>query len=233
MEGKKFLKGEALSFGWETAKANIGFFVVFLLLMWLAQVIFTAPSGSWWGKVYFWSPILYLLNMVVSVFINLAVVRVVLRFNHGETAELSDLWMGYPQFLDFLVGSILYGLLVFAGLILCVIPGIYWGIKYQFYGYCIMDKNVGPVEGIKMSGRLTQGSWWNLFWLGLLQGCVVFLGMLACLVGLFWAMPTAMIAHGYAYVRLAAVEPQALMPAPASEPVPGTPPMPPVPPAEQ
>jgi uncharacterized membrane protein len=210
MDGKRFQIGDALSFGWEIAKANIGFFVAFLLLIWLAQVICNGPSGYYWGKYYFWSPIFSLLGLVVGVFINIAMVRVTLRFNHQETAELADLWMGYPQFLDFLVGSILYGLLVFAGLILCIIPGIYWGIKYQFYGYCIMDRNVGPVEGIKMSGRLTQGSWWNLFWLGVLQGCVVLLGMLACIVGLFWAVPTAMIAHGYAYVRLAAADQQAM-----------------------
>ena len=53
MEGKKFLKGEALSFGWETAKANIGFFVVFLLLIWLAQMISNGPSGYYWGKFYY------------------------------------------------------------------------------------------------------------------------------------------------------------------------------------
>lgn len=219
MEGKRFEIGDAISFGWETAKANIGFFVVFLLAMWLAQAIFNAPSGYYWGEYYFWSPIFSLLSMAVSVFISIAVVRVVLRFNRGETAEMEDLWMGYPLFLDFLVGSILYGLLVFAGLILCVIPGIYWGVKYQFYGYCIMDRNVGPVEGIKMSGRLTQGSWWNLFWLGIMQFLVVLLGMLACLVGLFWAMPTAMVAHGYAYVRLAAAAPEALAPPATAEPV--------------
>ena len=232
MAEKKFLKKEAINFGWETAKANIGFFVLFLLVIWIAEVIFTAPSGSYWGKYYVWSPVLFLLDWIVGVFVGLAVIRVTLRFTRGETAEFEDLWMGYPKFLEYLVGSILYGLLVFAGLVLLIIPGIYWAVRYQFYGYCIVDRDLGPVAAIKMSGRITRGSWWNLFWLGILQFLVVLLGFIACCVGLFWAVPTAMVAHAYAYVKLAAFEPPASqMPvaAPAE-----TPPaeMPPAPPAE-
>lgn len=233
MADKKFLKKEAIGFGWETAKANIGFFVLFLLVIWLAQAVFNVPSGYYWGKYYVWSPIFSLLSWVVGVFVGLAVIRVTLRFNRGETAELEDLWMGYPKFLEFLVGSILYGLLVFAGILLLIIPGIYWAVRYQFYGYCIVDRDVGPVEAMKMSGRITRGSWWNLFWLGILQALVVLLGALACLVGLFWAMPTAMVAHAYAYMKLAAYEPPAAQ-IPATAAPPEAPPAaaPPAPPAE-
>jgi uncharacterized membrane protein len=233
MSDKRFLKKEAIGFGWETAKSNIGFFVLFLLVIWVANFIFSAPSGYYWGKFYFWTPILSLLSWVVGIFISMAVIRVILRFNRGETAEFEDLWMGYPKFPEFLVGSILYGLLVFAGFLLLIIPGIYWGVRYQFYGYCIMDRDVGPVEAMKMSGRITRGSWWNLFWLGILQALVVLLGMLACCVGLFWAIPTSMVAHGYAYMKLAAAEPPAMQQPAAAAPVEAPPnTMPPAPPAE-
>jgi uncharacterized membrane protein len=230
MDGKKFLKKEAISFGWETAKANIGFFVVFLLLIWLVEAIFAGPSGYWWGKFYFWSPILSLLGWVASIFISLAVIRVSLRFVRGETAEFEDMWMGYPKFLEFLVGTILYGLIVLAGFILLIIPGIYWAVRYQFFGYCIVDKDVGPVEAIKMSGRITRGSWWNLFWLGVLQALIAMAGACLCLVGLFWAVPTAMMAHAYAYRKLADPEPQAqaAQPLPADAP-PAAPPAAPAP----
>lgn len=231
MADKKFLKKEAIGFGWEIAKANIGFFVLFLLIVWVANMIFTAPSGYYWGKFYVWTPFLAVLSWVVGIFINMAYIRVSLRFARGETAELEDLWMSYPKFLEFLVGSILYGLLVFAGILLLIIPGIYWAVRYQFFGYCILDRDVGPVEAMKMSGRITRGSWWNLFWLGILQALVVLLGALACLVGLFWAMPTAMVAHAYAYVKLVAYEPAAAqMPtaaAPAEAPPAAAPPAPP------
>ncbi len=230
MDDKKFLKKEAIDFGWETAKANIGFFVLFVLIIWIANGICYAPSGYYWVEFYFWSPIFSLLSWVVGIFIHMAVVRVSLRFNHGETAELEDLWAGYPKFPEFLVGSILYFLLVLAGMILLIIPGIYWAVRYQFFGYCIMDRDVGPVEAMKMSGRITRGSWWNLFWLGILQFLVVLLGILACCVGLFWAMPTAMVAHGYAYVKLAVYEPPAAQQPEAAEAPPAE--APPAPPAE-
>lgn len=233
MADKKFLKKEAIGFGWETAKANTGFFVLFLLVIWAANAVFTAPSGYYWGKVYLWSPFFSLLGWAVDVFVSLAVVRVALRFSRGETAEFEDLWMGYPRFLEFLVGSILYALLVLAGLLLLIVPGIYWGVRYQFFGYCILDRGLGPVEAMKMSGRITRGSWWNLFWLGVLEGLVVLLGFLACCVGLFWAVPTAMVAHAYAYVKLAAAEPPAAQQPAAAEPADASPAAaPPAPPAQ-
>jgi hypothetical protein len=179
------------------------------------QGIFNWPSYLRPDPYPLWISIFSLLNWVVSTFIGLAVIRIVLRFNRGETAEYEDMWMGYPKFLDFLVGSILYGLLVLAGFILLIVPGIYWAVKYQFFGYCIMDRDVGPVEGIKMSGRITKGSWWNLFWLGILQGLIGMAGACACIVGLFWAIPTAMVAHGYAYVKLSGSEPLAVQQVPA------------------
>jgi uncharacterized membrane protein len=232
MAEKKFLKKEAINFGWETAKANIGFFVVFLLIVWVANMVFSAPSGYYWGRFYIWTPFLSLLSLVVGIFIAMAYIRVALRFTRGETAEFEDLWMSYPKFLEFLVGSILYGLLVLAGLVLLIIPGIYWAVRYQFFGYCILDRDVGPVAAIKMSGRITKGSWWNLFWLGILEFLVVLLGILACFIGLFWAIPTAMVAHAYAYMKLAAYEPAAAQ-MPVAAPA-GAPPAeaPPAPPAE-
>ena len=231
MPEKKFLKKEAINFGWEIAKANIGFFVLFLLVVWVANMIFSAPSGYYWGKFYIWTPFLSILSWVVSIFISMAYIRVSLRFTRGETAEFEDLWMSYPKFLEFLVGSILYGLLVFAGILLLIIPGIYWAVRYQFFGYCILDRDVGPVEAMKMSGRITRGSWWNLFWLGILQFLVVLLGAIACLVGLFWAIPTAMVAHAYAYVKLAAYEPPATQ-KPVVAPTEAPPAAPPAPPVE-
>ena len=59
----------------------------------------------------------------------------------------------------FVIGSILYVIIVFVGFLLLIIPGIYLAIKYQFFAVCIFDKDVSTVEGLKMSGRITKGSW--------------------------------------------------------------------------
>lgn len=214
MAEKRFEIGDAVRFGWETAKANIGYFVIVVLVIWVVQGVFNWPSYVRIDPYYVWMPLFSMLNWIVSTFVGLAIIRISLRFNKGETAEFEDLWMGYPKFLEFFVGSLLYGLLVMVGFILLIVPGIYWAVKYQFYGYCILDRDVGPWEGLKMSGEITKGSWWNLFWLGLLSGLIAMAGACACCVGLFWAMPTVMVAHGFAYMRLAGAVPPAALQAP-------------------
>ncbi len=100
------------------------------------------------------------------------------------------------------MGSILYGLMVLGGLILCVIPGIYLAIRFSFYGYLIIDRDTGPVGALKRSWEITRGSTFELFLLGVVFFGITLLGVLACVVGLFAAVPTIWIAHAHVYRRL-------------------------------
>ncbi len=65
--------------------------------------------------------------------------------------------------------------MVAVGLMLLIVPGIYLGLKYQFYGYAIADKGIGPIDALKESDRMTEGAKQNLliFWLTLYCGIIV------------------------------------------------------------
>ena len=58
---------------------------------------------------------------------------------------------------------ILYGLIVLAGMILLVIPGIIWAVKLQYFSYFIIDKKLAPIEALKESSRITTGIKWDVF----------------------------------------------------------------------
>ncbi len=203
MATSKFSIGEAVRFGWETMKTNLGFFVVVVLITWVADGI---PSGlqslfyDSWALVI----ILSLIGMVIGLFVNMAYVRIGLLFAGGEKAEYADLYLSYPLFWKFLVGSILYGLIVLGGLILLIVPGIIFAVKYQFFMYLIIDQGMDPVESIKRSGEITQGVKWDVFVLDLAFMGINLLGLLACFVGLFATVPTTMVAMAYVYRRLLA-----------------------------
>lgn len=213
---KRFDRGEAVRFGWEVMKNNLLFFVVVLLIAWALEAIFSIPHMGW-HAFFFISPFFALINLVISIFIAMAYIRISLRFVDGEKADFPDLWASYPLFFNYLVGAILYGLIILAGLILLIIPGIIWGIKYQFFGYLIIDKEMPPVAALKKSGQITMGSKWSLFVLALLFLGIFILGLLACVVGLFAAIPTIMVAHAYVYRKLLSQAPaeQLVSPAPA------------------
>ena len=235
MGKKDFSIGDAVQFGWDTMKNNLGFLIPAVLIMWLAAAI---PSGlsSFSYRMPLVAAAIYslifgIISFVIGMFVNMAQIKVGLRFSRGETADFPDLLNEYPRFWDFLLGSILYALIVIGGLILLIIPGIYWGIKYHFYGYLIIDQGMGPVDAIKKSGELTDGVKWDLlvFWLALLG--IYILGFLACCVGVLFAIPVILVAVAYVYrtLLIATMTPQAQQapPVQAPGPPPAAPPEPP------
>ena len=215
MGKKDFSIGNAVQFGWDTMKNNIAFFIIMIIILWVVAAIPSGLSSFSYrmslGAAVVYSFIFGIISFVVGMFVNMAQIKIGLRFSKGETADFPDLINEWPRFWDFLLGSILYALIVIGGLILLIIPGIYWAIKYHFYGYLIIDRGLGPMDAIKKSGELTDGAKWNLlvFWLALFG--IYILGFLACCVGILFAIPVIIVAVAYVYRTLlvATMAPQA------------------------
>ena len=83
-----------------------------------------------------------------------------------------------------------------------IVPGIYLAVKYQFVPYLIVDKGMDPIEAFKESGKMTDGSKWDLLLLLIVLGMIVIIGFLAFIVGSFVAIPVVMVAEAYVYKKL-------------------------------
>ena len=59
----------------------------------------------------------------------------------GETPDLGKAF-STEHLGPFIIGSILYGIIVVIGLILCIIPGIIAAIMLAFYGFYILDQGM-------------------------------------------------------------------------------------------
>ena len=57
--------------------------------------------------------------------------------------------------------------------LIILVAALYLFLKYQFYGYLIVDRSSGPLEALKESGRLTDGMFKNLFLFWLEMGFVI------------------------------------------------------------
>ena len=232
---KKFSKVEAIRFGWQTMKQNIGFFIRLLIV---AGLIYIIPDivGSFLRAA---SPVLaFIVNTVIGgilgIIVALGLIKISLNFCDSIKSKFGDLFSQYRLFFRFLFASLLYGLITFAGFILLVIPGIYLAMRLQFYRYFIVDKGSLVTESLKKSWEVTRGSAWNLFIFGLLLGLINLAGALVFLVGLFATLPTTFVAVAFVYRKLLAqLTPQAPTPAPPSpSPTVSPPPSEPTPPAE-
>ena len=203
MSPRFFSKSEAVLFGWNTLKKNFGFFLGMLaiivavnLLVGLVMSLFSEEAPK--VLVIAVSAISWILDLLIS----MGVIKITLKFCDQEQATYRDLFSAYRLLLNYLVGSIVYGIMVAIGFVFLIAPGIYLAVKYQFYDYLIIDKGMGPKDAIKRSGVLTEGVKRNLvlFWLALVG--INILGMIALGVGLIATVPVSWLANAYVYRRL-------------------------------
>lgn len=185
-------------------KSNIVFFIGLLILTGLILVAPSIISELIKEEVLALSIIIDIASWVLQLVIGMGLIRIALRLYGNEKGEFADLFSCFPLFFKYLFSSILYGLIVLGGMILLIIPGIIWAIKFQFFTYFIVDKELGPIEALKRSSAITKGAKWDLFFFGLLLGLINLLGALGLLIGLFVTIPTTMVATAFVYRKLLA-----------------------------
>lgn len=78
---------------------------------------------------------------------------------------------------------ILRSLIVGIATCLFIIPGIYVAVRLIFSEYAVIDQNMGIIEAMKYSWRITKGSFWRLFGAAIVGGLVYLAGFAVCCVG--------------------------------------------------
>lgn len=214
MNPRGFEVGDAIRFGWTTAKAHLNLVVVLTLVTLLAGGL---PSAIAEGVVR-GSPGLAALfriaGTIISLIVSIGATRVSLRLHDGGTATVGDLFaVDGPLLWRYFLASLLYWVVVAVGLVLLVIPGIIFSVRYLFYGYAVVDRNARPVEALAQSAAATKGVWGALSLFGLVIILLNILGALALGVGLLVTLPVSALATAWVYRRLTGTRPAAEAPA--------------------
>jgi uncharacterized membrane protein len=192
MAGPNFSIGEAIRFAWSTVIANLGLFIVAILIV-IAISMFPVIFESWVAVVVSW-----LLGLVVS----LGIMRMCLKFVDGDRGELIDLFETIPFIASYLIASIVVSIVVMIGFILLIIPGILLGVRLQLYGWSVIDKQAGPFTAIQDSWDITRGSFWMLVGFWFVLAGINLLGMLALGIGLLVTAPMSLLATAHVYRQL-------------------------------
>jgi hypothetical protein len=200
----KFSIDEAIQVGWTAAKRHIGFFVLLLVVVGLVQAIPSRVQTATQDTAPALSFLFGLVSLAVGQVVGMGLTRISLKFADGQSARLSDLYADLPRFFSFLFAGVLYAVIVVVGLVLLVVPGVMWAVRYGFYAYLVIDRGAGPLEALRKSAEITQGARWQVFFFGILAFGILLAGAIALLVGLFWAIPTTLVAAAVVYRRLLA-----------------------------
>ena len=200
--GEKFSKLEALRFGWQAMKANLGFWVGLMLLVLGMNAL--PELGRWQTQetapllALFWTVSGYLIQMATQ----MGLIRISLILLDGRRPRYSELFGDLVQFFRYIVGNLLFVLIILVGVLLLIIPGILWSIKYQFAPFLIVDRGLGVTAAFRESSRITSRSKGDLFLFFLLAIGLNLFGLLAFAIGLFTTLPATMIAYTYIYRKL-------------------------------
>lgn len=141
---------------------------------------------------------------MLPVALALAFIRVSLALHDGRPVDLGRPAELLDGLLSYLVTSVLYGLVVAAGFVLLIVPGVIWAVQFGCAYFVAADAKLDPIEAMRESSRLTRGARWHLLGFGLLLGLVNLAGALAFGIGLLVTIPTTFLAAVYAFRRLQA-----------------------------
>jgi len=163
-----------------------------------------------------WGGLASLLGWILLILLKMGLIRTGLKVLDGGKPEVNDFSSSPLQFLHFLGATILCGLMVIAGLIVFIIPGIILAVRFQLYSYLLIERDLRPVAALKQSWAMTKGKTGSLFLFGLAGMGATLLGMLAFFIGLFAAIPVVLVAKAFVYRKLSGDAPEVLAPGAAS-----------------
>jgi hypothetical protein len=195
--GGRLDAGAAISYGWKAMTRYIGPFVLIALVVVGVQIVLSIAGyaiDNYWLRMV-WNILVWIVGLILA----MGLIRAALAVADGGQPEVGMLFRT-EQLVPYLIASILVGLAVGVGLILCIIPGLIVAFLFAFFGYAIVDgKTDDAIESMKMSWNLVSKNVGPLILLFILAFLINLVGALLCGVGLLFTYPITAVAIAYAW----------------------------------
>ncbi len=214
----KFAVDEVVSFAWKSMLTFFWPLTGVLTCNFLVQSVpvvtglvlkYLVPESA---GVQLVSGIVSLLGAVVGCIITFGTFNLYLKVADGDSLAVRDVYSKFSRAWNFALASLVYGLMVGAGYVCLLFPGIYLQLRFQFYPYFILDSDASPITALKASWAITKGSAAELFFLWIVNYFIIWVGALCLLIGMFPAHMVQQIALAKAYRSLRRNTPLSDMP---------------------
>jgi uncharacterized membrane protein len=192
-----------LRFGWETFKKRPWLFVGATAILAVAsigiEVLTNAIDITLTGEEDQPTILGIVVNLALGTLVGMGATAFYLAAHDSpDKVELSSLW--YPRpFWKYVGASLLLSLAVVVGLVLLIVPGIIFALMFMFSNLIVIDRELGPIDAMTESNRVTRGHKWSLLGLVLILFLVNLVGILAFVVGLLVSIPVTALAFTRAY----------------------------------
>ena len=134
-----------------------------------------------------------LYHLLVTVPLNFGALYAYLRAARGEPVGPMHLFQGFrTAYLRAIGAHLLFVVLVGAGLIALLVPGVIIAARLAFVGFLVVDEGLDPIAAVRESWRRTEGYAGRILLLWLLGLPIVLAGLMAFGVGV---VPAIMWIH--------------------------------------
>ncbi len=183
--------GDCIRQGWELALQNIGPFVGYTcIVIAIHAALALIPIIGWVAGV------------VINPALSAGYFIYVRKKIRGENAEFQDFFGGFNYLGQLFFLGLVSGILVFIGLLLCIVPGLYLMVGYMFASFLVVARQLEFWPAMETSRRAVTDNLGEMIVLLLALLGVNILGALACLVGLILTVPLSYCAAVVAYHKI-------------------------------
>lgn len=110
----------------------------------------------------------------------------------GRVPEFNFFFKGFDFFIPVVVLTLVSGLLIIAGLVLLIIPGIYLIVSYTFATMFLIFLKYDYWSALEWSRKIITKQWWMFFGFVIVMGLINLAGLLMCGIGIIFTAPLTM-----------------------------------------
>ena len=196
MAQSAFENKAALREGWAQTKRHFPSFALLVLVSILLSVLSNAFGQGFFGSL--WR---FLIDLV-QVAVWMVWVRFALSAEEGRAPDPAEIRPTLSSYVEFLLGSIAYWVIVTIGLVLLVVPGVIWAVRFGLFPFFIIDQKMDTLAALKRSYSTVRGITGQLLVFALIVFGLNLLGAICFGIGLFVSMPVTAIAAAYVYRKV-------------------------------
>jgi uncharacterized membrane protein len=116
--------------------------------------------------------------------------------------EVGDLFKGFSIFLPAMLAGLLIAVFGMVGFMLCILPLFLVQMMYKMTYLFMLDRQLDFWPAMEASRKLFFANFWKLTLLYIVEGCILFIGVCLCYVGIFLAFPLTVAMTTLAYRQL-------------------------------
>ena len=126
-----------------------------------------------------------------------------LNISRKNEPKIENLFHGFNSFLSSLLAFWAVFVVVFLGMCLLVIPGVYWALGYAMTFFFIADNpKISGLEAMSRSNQIMDGNRWKLLRFQIRAMILVTIGCIPLGLGLFIVIPWIYVAYAKFYEDL-------------------------------